>query len=79
VPHCIRQWRGGGTVTSNGVKSVRAVDAGRNLRLGENHEMNIFRDDFAIGLRASQAKRELRMRSEDAHTKRSAGVAYSTR
>ena len=29
--------------------------------------MNIFRGDFAIGLRASQAKRELRMRSEEAH------------
>jgi hypothetical protein len=29
--------------------------------------MNIFRGDFAIGLRASQAKRELRMHSEEAH------------
>ncbi len=32
--------------------------------------MNLFRGDFAIGLRAGQAKRELRMRSEEAHAKR---------
>lgn len=53
------------------MKSVRALDAGRKLRLGENHEMNIFRGDYAIGLRASQATREPRMRSQEAHAKRS--------
>ena len=70
VPHCTRQCRGGGTVTLERGESVRALDAGRKLRVGENHEMNIFRGDFAIGLRASQAKRELRMHSKEAHAKR---------
>ena len=60
----------GGTVKLERGESARALDAGRKLRLGENHEMNIFRGDFAIGLRASQSARELRVRSEEAHAKR---------
>ncbi len=58
---------GGERVTLEWGESVRTLDAGRKLRLGENHQMNIFRGDIAIGLRASQAKRELRMHSEEAH------------
>ena len=65
MPHCTRQCRGGRTVTLKRGESVRALDAGRKLRLGENHEMNTFSGDFAIDLRASDAEPELRMRSEE--------------